>query len=77
MLNCALILLVVVLLFISLKNKEGLAAGEEPIKKTYDPSKEEYGLQLDKQPFQYKLFAETIQNQCAYYDSAVLAIMVI
>lgn len=66
MLNYALILLVVVLLFISLKNTEGLAAGEEPIKKN---NTEEYLLQIDKQPFQYKLFAETIQNQCAYYDS--------
>jgi hypothetical protein len=43
-----------------------LAAGEEPINKT---NTEEYGLQIDKQPFQYKLFAETIQNKCSYYDS--------
>ena len=69
MLNYALILLVVVLLFISFKNKEGLAAGEASLNPTSQPILEVIALNIDNQPPQYKSFAATIQQQCAYYDS--------
>jgi len=69
MLNYALILIVVVLLFISFKNKEGLAAGEKAINSGAEPITEAIALTIDKQTPQYKSFAATIQQQCAYYDS--------
>ena len=66
--NYTLIIVVVVLLFVAYKHKDGFA-GEPPINPNGETITQPIMLAIDKSTTQYKSFAGTLQNYCSYYDS--------
>lgn len=68
MLNYTLILLVVVLLFLAYKHKEGMS-DEKSINPGGMNITVPITLQVDKTPQSYQAFATTIKDYCSYYSS--------
>jgi hypothetical protein len=68
MLNYTLIIVVVVILFLAYKNKEGLT-NEKSINPGGDEIPVPITLQIDKKPQSYQAFAATITDYCSYYGS--------
>ena len=66
--NYTLIIVVVVLLFVAYKHKDGFA-GEPPINPNGETITQPIMLAIEKSTPQYKSFAGTLQNYCSYYDS--------